>query len=117
MARILRPVVEAGYSPSYRKINVNRVVGGLRPGFFEIEIISEETDFKDMLNEEPIPLGQGKEILKRTIECKLIMDPFQTKEFLKFLTLQIQRYEKLMGEIPSDEVINKNLSKLKPMKK
>jgi hypothetical protein len=113
MSKARRPSVEAEYSPNYRKINVNRVVGGLRPGFFEIDIVSEETNYRDLLSEDPIILGQGKEVLKRTIECKLIMDPFQTKEFLRFLTLQIQRYEKLMGEIPTDEVVNKNIKKLK----
>jgi hypothetical protein len=116
MPRSVRPSVKADYSPNYRKINVNRVVGGLRPGFFEIDIISEETDFKDLLSEEPLPLGQRKEVLKRTIECKLIMDPFQTKEFLNFLTTQVQRYERLMGEIPRDEVVNQNIKKLKTVK-
>lgn len=116
MSKARRPSVEAEYSPNYRKINVNRVVGGLRPGFFEIDIVSEDTNYKDLLNEEPIAFGQGKEVLKRVIECKLIMDPIQAKELLKFLTLQIQRYEQLMGVIPTDEIIGKNLRKLKSVK-
>jgi hypothetical protein len=69
-----------------------------------------------LLSEEPIPFGQGKEVLKRIIECKLIMDPVQAKEFLKFLNFQIERYERLMGKIPTGEDIERNLKKIKTLK-
>lgn len=106
------PEIVAQYSPNYRKINVNRVLGGIRPGYLEFEIISEETDFQNLLNREPIDFAEGKQILKRISECKLIMDPIQARALLDFLAQQVEKYEKLFGKILSDTELQESFERM-----
>lgn len=105
------PEIVALYSPHYRKINVNRVLGGIRPGYLEFEIISEETDYQGLLSREPINFEEGRQVVKRISECKLIMDPIQTKSLLEFLAQQVEKYEKLFGKIPSNADLQENLER------
>jgi hypothetical protein len=49
-----------------------------------------------------------KPIVNRTLECRLIMDPFQAKIISQWLTNHVNEYERQFGRIPSPEEIQVN---------
>ena len=101
------PKIEVEYHPQYRKVNVNGIYGGARSGYFEFDIVSEQSDFKQALGS-PV-LAFDKTIIRRTIECKLIVDPVQVKSWIPFLQNQIQQYEKIFGPIMVAEASGKGI--------
>jgi|GEM_PF-1429330 hypothetical protein len=101
------PKIEVEYHPQYRKINVNGIYGGARSGYFEFDIVSEQSDFKQALGS-PV-LAFDKTIIRRTIECKLVVDPVQAKSWIPFLQNQVQQYEKIFGPIMSIAPDNKGI--------
>jgi uncharacterized protein DUF3467 len=100
---VVQPDVEAKEHPNYRTIIVSGAYGGARPMHFEVVLYSDEyKPIKDLsttntLNEKPI--------VNRTLECRLIIDPFQAKIISQWLTNHVNEYEKQFGRIPSPEEI------------
>jgi len=86
-------------SPDYRTIQVSGVFGGHRPGLFEAIIYTDEMIADEALRE---PTGDPKRVkLKRTIQCRLVIDPIQAKAFAGWLQHHIENYEKEIHEIPT----------------
>lgn len=83
--------------PDYRTINVNGVCGGHRPGFFEIIIYTDELIPEEALAS--IDFDKSKIKLKRTLQCRLILDPMQAKSFLNWLARHVAQYEQKFGKI------------------
>lgn len=88
---------ETTKSDTYKTINVTGVFGGLRPGFFEVVVFSDEMKIEKAL--ETNPPNPEKIAAKRTIECRLILNPFQAKSLSTWLQGIVEDYEKQFGEI------------------
>lgn len=97
------PEIKSEYSPTFKKINVNGIFGGVRPSGVEAVIYSELNDIEKVL--ETQPLSANRTVIKRIIECELIIDPMQMKSIHKWLTEKIKDYEELIGPIPSPEEV------------
>ena len=91
------PKIIVEKSQHYRTIIVSGVFGGHRPGFFEAVIYTDELVADEAL-EHPMPKA-NKIYIKRTVQCRLLMNPFQAKSFAQWLVNHIKEYEKEFGEI------------------
>jgi len=91
------PEVIIEKASDYRTIIVSAVFGGHRPGCFEIIIYTDETIADDALSS--IPPDPTRIKVKRILQCRLVMDPFQAKSFMLWLKKHIEDYEKEFGEI------------------
>lgn len=86
----------------YRRINVAGIVGGVRPIGLEATIYSERQvpdDIVQIMNIEQKP-PSGKVILRRKIECELILDPLQMVILHNWLGERIQEYQTRFGPHP-----------------
>ena len=97
------PVIEPEESPNHRRILVAGVFGGPRPGGVHALIYSEQMNAVNALTA-PQPEPQ-RIVLKRIIECELLLDPVQLKSIHMWLGEKIKEYETLYGPIPSPEEI------------
>lgn len=97
------PVIEADESPEYRRIHVAGVFGRTGPGGVSAQVYSERTYAVNALTT-PQPEPQ-RIVLKRTIECDLLLDPLQLKSLHIWLGEKIKEYERLFGRIPSPEEV------------
>jgi len=82
---------------NYRTIIVSGLFGGHRPGFFEAVLYTDE-----MVADEALKTGAGeptKVYIRRTLQCRLLLDPVQAKSIAKWLTGYISEYEKTFGKI------------------
>jgi hypothetical protein len=95
------PKIEVFEEPNYRTIIVNGVFGGHRPGYFETIIYTDELIAKESLG--TAALAPERAFFKRTLQCRLVMDPVTAKSVAKWLTEHIDQYEKLFGKIPTPE--------------
>lgn len=101
---IIQADVEAKEHPNYRTIIVNGAYGGARPMYFDIVLYSDEYNpIKDLST--TIKTANEKPIVNRTLECRLIIDPFQAKILSQWLANHVNEYEKQFGRIPSPEEI------------
>ena len=96
--------IEVKEHPNYRTINVNGVYGSHRPQYFEVILYSEEVDAKDVLASPENP--QIRPTVKRTLETRLVINPFTAKSILYWLNQNVAEYERLFGRIPSPEEVN-----------
>jgi hypothetical protein len=103
----MKPKVELVEHPNYRTINVSGVIGGHRPMFFEAVLFSNELKVTEALTD--AELNPERSHIKRTIECRLVMDPFEAKIMATWLNSEIATYEKNYGRIPSPEEVNSKL--------
>lgn len=69
--------------------------------YFEVVIHSDELKATEALAN--ADLAPERSELKRTLECRLLIDPFQAKLISNWLAKNIMEYEKLYGRIPSPE--------------
>lgn len=89
-------IIEVKKHDHYRTIFVSGVYGGHRPGFFEAIVYTDEMDPEEALSSlEVAPVVN----IRRIIQCRLILDPFQAKSLLEWLKRHIEEYEKKFGEI------------------
>lgn len=102
--RMSPPEVETSEHPNYRTINVNGVFGGHRAMFFEIVVYSDELKATKALSSAQV--APDKSTVKRTLECRLLIDPYQAKSIALWLNQHVAEYEKLFGRIPSPEELN-----------
>ena len=94
------PEIEVKEDPNFRTINVGGVFGtpiGMR---FEVIIYSEHLDPTKALASAQQNI-QAK--VSRTLECRLIIDPFQAKSIAQWLTAHVNAFESQYGHIPSPE--------------
>jgi len=93
------PKVEVQKDPNYRTIIVSGLYGGHRPGYFEAIVYTDE-----MAAEEALSIVSGlpeKVFIRRTLLCRLFIDPVQAKSIAKWLNQHIADYEKAFGPIPT----------------
>jgi len=103
MAQKVPPKVEIHKDEKYRTIIVSGVFGGHRPGFFEAILYTDELVADETLST-AVPSPE-KAYLRRTLQCRLIMDSFQAKNFAQWLIYHVNEYEKLFGKIPAPEEV------------
>jgi len=100
------PDVETEFHKDYRIIFANQITGGPRNNYLEFDLITQVSNFKPAL-ETPQP-NYGKNVLKRILQCKVIMPPMDFKSLVIFLQKTLVNYEKTFGTIPSpEEMANK----------
>jgi hypothetical protein len=100
------PKIEVNVDTSYRTIVVNGIFGGHRPGYFEGIVYTDELEGKEALS--TVQLASERAYIKRTIQCRLVLDPVTAKSIAKWLNEHISQYEQVFGKIPTpeDRVIN-----------
>ncbi|MCP8307647.1 MAG: hypothetical protein H3Z53_06995 [archaeon] len=106
MAQKVPPRVEVQRDEKYQTILVSGVFGGHRPGFFEAILYRDELVADEALST-AVPSPE-KVYLRRTLQCRLVMDPFQAKNFAQWLIHHINEYEKLFGKIPTPEEVKQH---------
>ena len=97
------PEIDAVESPTYKRFNVAGVFGGTRPGGVHAVLYSERMNAQKALTSQP-PQPQ-RVVIKRTIECELVIDPLQLKSIYDWVGSKIKEYETMYGRILSPEEI------------
>lgn len=82
---------------NYRTIYESGIWGGHNAGFFEWVVYTDEVVVEDTLA--TIPPDSAKAYIKRTLQCRLYLNPFQAKIHAEWLSRHIAEYEKRFGEI------------------
>jgi len=95
------PDIETEEHPNYRTIHVDGILGHFKSMYMEAILYSDEIKAAKALSQ--AQLAPEKTSIKRTLECRLIIDPFQAKIIANWLNTNIQTYEKQFGRIPSPE--------------
>jgi hypothetical protein len=105
---LTQPRIEVIDDPDYRTIIVNGVFGGHKPGFLEAVVYTDEWVVKEALATLDAPLD--KIYIKRTLKCRLVIDPFTAKSVADWLTTHIKQYEESFGKIeaPKDKTLNQD---------
>jgi len=91
------PEIIVEKSPDYKTIIVSGVFGGHRPGFFEVIVYTDELVADEALSS--VPPDTDKIKVKRTLQCRLVMDPVEAKSFFEWFKQHMEQYEKEFGEI------------------
>lgn len=105
------PEIEVREHANFRTINVGGVYGMPLGMHFEVIIYSEQFEVGEALAS-PNMIAPPK--VNRTIECRLIIDPFQAKSIVQWLTAQVNAFERQFGHIPSaEEIQQQNLEQEK----
>ncbi len=99
-------------SNTYKTINVGGIIGGIRPGFFEVVVYSEEIEIEKAL--ETLQCNPRETTARRTVECRLIMNPFAAKSIAEWLLTNVQEYESKFGEITMENFDEKSTLELEP---
>jgi hypothetical protein len=95
------PKIDTIEHPNYRTINVSGVFGGAKAMFFEVILYSDEMKSTEALASAEVAPERAS--IKRTLECRLVIDPFQAKSIGMWLMNNVTQYEKIFGRIPSPE--------------
>lgn len=103
------PDIDGEYSPTYKRINVGGIVGGIFSGGLEAVLYTEERRMDKVIATQPI--SPHKFTVKRTIEVSVIMDPIQAKAIYQWLGNNIAEYEKIFGRILSPEELESRTRK------
>jgi len=91
------PEVILERAPDYRTIIVSAIYGGHRPGYFEVIVYTDEMVADEVLAS--IPPATERLKIKRTLQCRLVIDPIQAKSLMRWFKEHIEAYEKQFGEI------------------
>lgn len=83
--------------PNYRTINVTGTIANHGPSNIQLILFSEEVDGSEVLADPNLSMTKLK--TRRTIECRLLMDPYSAKVIQSALNGHIQDYEKKFGKI------------------
>lgn len=97
------PEIQTDYSQNYRRINVGGLYGSIQPVGLEAFVYSQEQIVDKVLATEPA--SPHRRVIKRTVECELIIDPMQMKSIQQWITQKIEEYERIFGHIPSPEEV------------
>ena len=108
------PEIKVSEHVDFRTINVGGVYGMPLGMHFEVIIYSEQFEVQDALAS---PNMTAPPKVNRTLECRLIIDPFQAKSIVQWLTAQVDAFERQFGHIPSaEEIQQQNLEQDKEKK-
>lgn len=99
--------IQSERSINYRKIIVSGLFGNISPMGLEAIVYSQERLPEPVLETEP--LSTDKVTLRRIAECELIIDPLEMKSIYDWLGKKIAEYEKVFGDIPSSQDLEKRL--------
>lgn len=105
MARRPPPKIVVEKHEGYRSIIESGIFGGHRPGFFEWIIYTDKLIADDALA--TIPPDPAKTIIKRTLQCRLVLTAFQAKTLAGWLNKHIGEYEKKFGKIITPQEMGK----------
>jgi len=97
------PEIACEYSPSYKRIVVADIIGGIRPIGVSMTVYSEDSDFTAALETHPVSPTRVK--IKRIVEVELVINPMELKSIHKWLGEKIKEYEDTFGTIRSPEEI------------
>lgn len=97
------PDIEVSKSDNYSEIFCNRIIGGIRNGYFEYEIVTETSDFKEAMKDPNFNFN--KTVLKRMLQAKIIMPPSTLRQTIELLQKHLVDYETIFGKIPTDKEI------------
>lgn len=97
------PDIEVSKSDNYSEIFCNRIIGGLRNGYFEYEIVTESSDFREAMKDPNFNFN--KTVLKRIIHAKIIVPPSTLKQTIDIMQQHLVDYEVIFGKILSDKEI------------
>jgi hypothetical protein len=100
MNAAITPEIEVKEHPNFRTINVGGVYGMPLGMHFEVIVYSEQFEVAGALSSAQMTMPPR---VNRTIECRLIIDPFQAKSIVQWMTTQVDAFEKQFGHIPSAE--------------
>ena len=106
------PEIKSATSDAHRRIVVAGVFGGARSYGLEVTVYSEQGDYERVLESQPP--NPARNILRRTIETTLVLDPMQMKSIHEWLGKNMAEYERMFGRIPSPEEV-RNRSMRDPM--
>ncbi len=98
------PEISCEYSPTYKRIVVADIIGGIRPSGVSMTVYSEDSDFTAALETHPVSPTRVK--IKRIVEAELVIDPMELKSIHKWLADKIKEYENTFGQIRSPEEID-----------
>ena len=101
--------IEVVKDVNYRTIVVNGLFGGHRPGYIEAVVYTEGTDASEALAS-PKP-DSSKIRVRRTLQCRLVIDPIEAKRIATWLTRHISSYESAFGKIVLPEEIEEKEQK------
>ncbi len=102
------PEIKSDTSDAHRRIVVAGVFGGARSYGLEVTVYSEQGDYERVLESQPP--NPARNILRRTIETTLVIDPMQMKSIHEWLGKNMAEYERMFGKIPSpEEVRNRSM--------
>jgi len=107
MSTGITPEIEVKEHPNFRTINVGGVYGMPLCMHFEVIVYSEQFEVAGALSSVQMTMPPR---VNRTIECRLIIDPFQAKSIIQWLTTQVNAFEKQFGHIPSAEELQQKAS-------
>jgi len=96
----------------YRGIVQSGVIGGVRPGFLEWVVYTDETIMDDSLT--TVPPDPAKSYVKRTLQCRLVLTAIGAKIFSQWLADNINKYEKTFGKIAMPKEMMKKAKKPPP---
>ncbi len=97
------PKVETKYAENYKEIFVNRVIGGMREGYFEVELVAESSNFEPAMKVANFDFAQTT--LKRTIHAKILVPAISFRDTVTFFQQQLTNYENTFGKIPTLDTI------------
>ena len=87
--------------PEFRTIVVSGLFGGHRPGFVEAVAYTDELVTDEALKS--IKPDSSKLAIKRTLQCRLYIDPVTAKSINQWLNKHIAEYESEFGPIPTQK--------------
>ncbi len=108
------PEIEVKEHPNFRTISVGGAYSTQNGMRFEVMVYSEHVEVSEALAsvQQIIPT---KYI--RTLECRLVIDPFRAKLITQTLTAQLNAFEQQWGHIPSNEELQQKSANTEEAKK
>jgi len=97
------PEFKARKHEHYRTINANGMFGGVRMGYIEAILFTEETDLTSAMGS--AQFNPSKTEIERILQCRIVWDPIQLKATAIWLNNKVKEYEELFGAIPSPEEV------------
>ena len=97
------PEIKSDTSETNKRILVAGVFGGARPYGLEVTVYSEQGDYERVLESQPP--NPARNILRRTIEATLVIDPMQMRSIHEWIGKNMAEYERMFGKIPSPEEV------------
>jgi len=85
------------YADDYKEIFWNRVVGGVKNGYIELDLITEETDFQPSIETESMNFKKAK--IRRVIHAKALIPIASFQSITTFMQDILESYPDYFGNI------------------